>query len=252
MIVEYHRPKTIEEALRLMGRREVITLPLGGGTRLNQPSRNAYGVVDLQDLGLNGLNQRGNLLEIGATVTLQNLLNTPDLQTDLKKAIQLEATYNLRQTATVAGTLASADGRSPFLTAMLALDVSLKVQGAKGLEEYSLGEILPVRSKTLNGKIITQIVIPVQTRLAYESVARTPADLPIVCVAVARWSSGRTRLTVGGYGAIPLLAMDGAEPGGIELAAENAYSQAGDQWASADYRRETAATLARRCLSALE
>jgi CO/xanthine dehydrogenase FAD-binding subunit len=219
---------------------------------LNQPSNEAFEVVDLQALGLDGLNRRGNLLEIGATVTLQNLLNATGLQPALGKAIGLEATYNLRQIATVAGTLASADGRSPFVTAMLALDASLHVQSANGSEEVSLGDFLPVRLKTLHGKLITRIEIPAHVRLAYESVARSPADLPIVCVAVARWSSGRTRVAVGGYGPIPLLAMDGSEAGGAEAAAANAYSQAGDEWATADYRREMASILTRRCLAALE
>jgi CO/xanthine dehydrogenase FAD-binding subunit len=46
--------------------------------------------------------------------------------------------------------------------------------------------------------------------------------------------------------------MDGPEAGGIENAARNAYSQAGDQWASADYREEIAGILARRCLEKLK
>ena len=31
-ISEYHRPQTLEEALALLGRTEIVTLPLGGGT----------------------------------------------------------------------------------------------------------------------------------------------------------------------------------------------------------------------------
>jgi CO/xanthine dehydrogenase FAD-binding subunit len=35
---------------------------------------------------------------------------------------------------------------------------------------------------------------------------------------------------------------------GLDLAAQSAYSQAEDAWASAEYRQETAGVLARRCL----
>jgi CO/xanthine dehydrogenase FAD-binding subunit len=87
--------------------------------------------------------------------------------------------------------------------------------------------------------------------MAYESVARTPADLPIVCAAAAGWPSGRTRLALGGFGMAPLLALDGPEPEGAEIAARSAYSDAGDEWASAEYRREIAPVLARRCIEQL-
>lgn len=45
-----------------------------------------------------------------------------------------------------------------------------------------------------------------------------------------------------------MLAMDGTEADGLETAAGNAYHEANDEWASAEYRMDVAATLARRCL----
>jgi CO/xanthine dehydrogenase FAD-binding subunit len=90
--------------------------------------------------------------------------------------------------------------------------------------------------------------LPSNTRLAYESVARTPVDLPIVCAALAQWPSGRVRLALGGFGEAPVLAFDGPEPGGLEIAARDVYSRAGDEWASPEYRQEVAGTLAKRCL----
>jgi CO/xanthine dehydrogenase FAD-binding subunit len=110
-----------------------------------------------------------------------------------------------------------------------------------------LGEFLPLRPGNLGSKLITQIEIPFNAKLAFESVARTPADKPIVCAALAQWPSGRTRLALGGYGKVPLLAMDGTESEGIEAAARNAFHEATDEWASAEYRMDVAATLAKRC-----
>jgi CO/xanthine dehydrogenase FAD-binding subunit len=173
------------------------------------------------------------------------------LQEALIKAIRHEATYNLRQVATVAGTLVSANGRSPFTTAMLALDASIRIVSASKkaeAEEISLGDLLPFRTEMLRGRLITKVTIPSNTHLAYEYVARSPADLPIVCAAVSQWSSGRTRVALGGFGSEPVLAFDGPESGGVEAAAISAYSQAGDEWASANYRKEIAGILALRCL----
>ena len=45
-----------------------------------------------------------------------------------------------------------------------------------------------------------------------------------------------------------MLAMDGTEADGIDTAARNAYHEANDEWASAEYRMDVAATLAKRCL----
>ena len=70
--------------------------------------------------------------------------------------------------------------------------------------------------------------------------------------ALAVWPGGRTRVILGGYGAVPALASDGPEMGGEETAAQDAFSQAGDEWASAEYRMEIAPILVRRCLSQLE
>lgn len=250
MIIEYHRPNTLEEALKLLARREPVSVPLAGGSALNKPSPEQVAAVDLQSLGLDTLQVHGNYLELGAMVTLQMLLDADIPQAALKRAIQHEATHNLRQVATVAGTLVSAGGRSPFTTVFLALEAALTILPGDD-RPVSLGDLLPFRSERLRGRLITLVTIPLNVRLAYQYVARSPADLPIVCAAAAAWPSGRTRVALGGFGTAPVLAFDGTEPDGAEVAAQNAYSQAVDQWASAAYRQEVAGVLTRRCLKEL-
>jgi CO/xanthine dehydrogenase FAD-binding subunit len=206
--------------------------------------------VDLQALGLNKIHKSGNKLEIGATATLQALLDSTHIPSALQETIRLETTFNLRQMATVAGTLVACDGRSTFATAMLALDAKCSVISYQSSVIY-LGELLALRNELLQGKLITAITIPLNVKLAFETVARTPADKPIVCAVLAQWPSGRTRLALGGWGKSPLLAMDGNEPGGAEEAARNAFAEAGDEWASAEYRSEVAKVLVKRCLEKL-
>ena len=254
-ILEYHRPQTIDEALELLARPTPVTLPLAGGSALNRPSAEPFAAVDLQALGLNTVERRGNILVLGATLTLQALLDLPDLPPALQKAIEHEASYNLRQVATVAGTLIAAGGRSPFTTALLALDAALAWRSRRGTEDQGqldLGDLLPVRGERLRGRLVTQVSLPLNARLVYEYSARTPADRPIVCAAVAAWPSGRTRVALGGFGNAPVLALDGPEGGGVEAAVRNAYSGAEDEWASAEYRQEAAAVLALRCHQQVE
>lgn len=256
MIIEYHRPATVDEALQLLSRTNPETIPLAGGSVVTQPSSRSFAVVDLQALGLGGCETAGHQLHLGAMLTLQGLLDgcqdqsASRIPAALRKSIELEATYNLRQVASVAGTLVAADGRSAFTTAMLALDAVLTIQ--PGAEQVSLGNFLPFRKERLSGRLISRISIPLNANLAFEYVARTPYDLPILCVGLAAWPSGRLRLALGGFGSAPSLAFDGMEETGMDMAAQDACSQAGDEWASADYRQEIAGVLARRCLHTIK
>jgi CO/xanthine dehydrogenase FAD-binding subunit len=265
MITAYHRPQTLDEALTLLT--QPNTVPLGGGTLLSHASfqlsaglaTDSIEAVDLQLLGLNSLNRKGNELEIGATLTLQAFLESEHCPEAMKSALRLEAPLNIRNSATVAGALVTCDGRSTLATALLAMDAKLDYRPLTTGHSHSsvvngLGDFLPLRPRGL----ITSITIPTNVKLAFEYVSRTPADKPIVCVALAQWNSGRTRLAVGGFGKSPMLGMDGTESEGVDTsinsvqaAARNAFYEATDEWASAGYRMDVAATLATRCLNQL-
>jgi CO/xanthine dehydrogenase FAD-binding subunit len=249
MIIEYQRPTNIQEALSMLARKQPISYPLGGGTHLNRDTDMQYAVVDLQTIGLGAISKTGNLLKAGATATLQELLDFNGLPEDLYQSIKLEATTNLRQVATIAGTLVTASGRSPLATVLVALDASLQILALdKETQQSRLGDWLPLRAAREPGMLISQVSFPLNVKAAYERIARTPADQPIVCAAVVQWPSGRTRLSLGGWGDSPILAMDGPEAEGLEVAARSAYSHAEDEWASGEYRQEMAGILALRCL----
>ena len=257
MITAYHRPQTLDEALTLLT--QPNTLPLGGGTLLSKPTTDSVQVVDLQALGLDSLSKNGNNLELGATLTLQTLLESEHCPAPLKTALKLEAPLNIRNSATIAGALVACDGRSTFASMLLAMDAKLTVISNQS-SVIGIGEFLPLRPRGL----ITSITIPLNIKLAFEYVSRTPADKPIVCAALAQWNSGRTRLVLGGYGKSPMLAMNGSEADGadtstsdyvlrsVQAAARNTYHEATDEWASAEYRVDVAATLAKRCLESMQ
>jgi putative selenate reductase FAD-binding subunit len=249
MITNYYRPQTLEEALRLLSQPD--TRPLGGGTILLKQKDISFSVVDLQSTGLGTLRKSGDSLEIGATVSLQMLLDSPFVPKALKMALELEAPLNLRTMGTVAGALVTCTGGSPFSTAMLALDAKCVLMGDQQ-SMMRLGDLLPLREELLSQKLITRIDIPQEIKMGFEAVARTPADKPIVCAALAVWPSGRTRLALGGWGMTPTLAMDGNTPDGLEESARNAFSDATDDWASAEYRQELAGILAKRCLAEVQ
>jgi putative selenate reductase FAD-binding subunit len=108
-------------------------------------------VVDLQKLGLNALQKEGDHLKIGAMTTIQSLLQSSVISKELAAVAKQEASFNLRQAATIGGTIAARDGLSPLLTALLALDVNLLWLPGERL--VSLGEWLPLRGDWKQGLI---------------------------------------------------------------------------------------------------
>ena len=227
MIMQYHRPQTLEEALIFLS--QPNTRVLGGGTVLSHLVNGSFSVVDLQALGLDTLRRSGNTLEIGGAAKLQTLHDSKYASEILKTAIELDTTINLRTMGTVAGTLVTCDGRSPFGVLMLALDAKLSFE--PGQLQVSLGNYFPLRTTydiSRPGQLIINIEIPLNVEVAFETIARTPADKPIICAALVQWSSGRNRLTLGGWGPAPTLAFDGNESAGLEEAARNAASE--DAW----------------------
>jgi len=252
MITEYHRPDSLEELLSLVSRKSPRTIVLGGGLYINEIIKEPIAVADLQKLAMTAILSKGKKLQLGAAITLQELLGSDLIPTAVKKGIKHQETYNRRQVATLAGTLVAANGRSAVAGLFLALDAELAVLGEKAeMENIRLGDFLPVREEKLVGKVITEISIPVDVRLAYQYVARSPADLPIVAAAVCQWPSGRTRAVLIGYGDQPVMVLDGPNDVGIEEAARDAYSEAKDQWAGASYRSDIAGILVMRCLEEL-
>lgn len=250
MIREYFRPTSVDEALMLLSEDGKERKPLGGGTSLSRQQAGHFGVVDLQDAGLDRIEITGQGITVGAMVCLERLLAHPGVHTEIKRAIQIDAGENIRNMATIGGWLVSGDGRSLFSTALLALDATLTWEPDQ--QRVRLGDWLPLRWQSQSGVLMTEVMWSTAPRMVFEYVARSPKDRPILIVAVAQWGSGRTRVALGGFGDAPIIAMDGPDSSGVDLASRDAFYDAEDQWATAQYRREVAAKLALRCLQHLE
>ena len=274
---EYHKPATIDEAVSLLRRKSPRTVALSGGTWLNgEAPRDVGAVVDIAQLGLNKIERQSSppLLRIGAAVTLQQLVDAfapgqpqwPITALDvLSITAQAMASLNIRNRATIGGTLVTADSSSPLATALLVCDVDVVVQ-ADERRTLSLSAFLAYRERMLaEGMLVTHIEMPIpsaDTRAAYERVARTPKDYPIVC-AVARCATkdgiaGNMRVAVGGVSPTPIRLNN------LEFALEKkpvrdyldsalqdaikTLSPQSDWLGSAEYRAEMAHVLTRRAI----
>lgn len=265
-LTEYHQPTTLDEALKLLRRTSVKTVPLAGGTSLvPEAARDVQAVVDLNALDLSFIqtsevSKDFGSLTIGATTKLQALIDheAGHAYADgvLVTAILDAASRNTREAASLAGSIVAAPRNSPLFTALLALDARLIVRTARGTREDEVA--LPYWTPQPRSLILRVILpaLPANTHAAYEKVARTPADLPIVCVAVRatidREQLHDIRLALGGVAEKPIVITRPA--GSIEELAQLAVATvtpADDYFATAAYRREMIGVLTKRALSHL-
>ncbi len=246
----YIRPRSLEEALQALAANPEAR-PMGRGFFLLGSQKYRGPVIDLQDLGLDTLRREGNEWVLGATLPLQALLEHPDVPETWQALVRRAAPYPQRAQMTAAGSLVAADGRSLWAAALLALDARLTLmKQGEPTQTVHVGDWLPLRAEW-RGWLMTEIRISQVPQLAWEAVARSPADRPLLLAAVAGWPRGRTRVVVGGWGDAPRLALDGPTAHGAVVAAQNAAYDAQDHLASAEYRREVAQVLVRRCLQRL-
>jgi hypothetical protein len=222
MIIEYQRPKTIEEAVQLLSRDRPRSKPLGGGAFLSQNNGEEIAVVDIQSLELNQIAQKGESRIIGAATTLEDLLNCDSICDDLKTAIGLEAPINTRNIATVAGAVVASTGNSPFATCLLAMDT--ETIWLPGEKRVTLGNWLPLR-KFAPGVLLKSFNWSETISLRYFGVGRSPFDRPFLCIALAIWPSGRVRIILGAKElTTPALVLDGRGHESFEAALINACS----------------------------
>lgn len=267
--LEYLRPTTLEEALALLRRPDVRTVPLAGGVWLVPRLRRDVdvpdplaspvdAVVDLADLGLDGIDLQGEpgngWLALGATTTLAQIADSAICREIaggiLAQAAQREAPVNQRNVATVAGVALGAPSQSELLLALLAL-------AGHAVVDAGQPRLIPLHDLVANpgllaGGLVTTVRLPWPAATVgggLARVARTPGDAPIVAAAAVADAAGG-RLAVGGVAAEPLL-LRLAAGDDLEAALNAALEGAevlSDWQGSSEYRRAMALVLSRRAL----
>lgn len=265
---EYHRPTDIDEAIRLLRRKDVCTAILAGGIGvIGQGDPEIEAVVDLSDLGLDFIEHDGGVLRLGAMVRLQTIVEELSDVADglLSDAARRMAGWHVRNAATLGGVLFSGSIHNPLSVALAALRARVRIHWQAGEVPFWSDLANQVRLKRLQGQIMTAVTInlPEGIGTGYEQVARTPSDSPIVCAAAVVSPSGAgefiAHIAVGGMLhdlALVSTTIPGDNPTlGVEMAmndivrdnaAETVFLS--NYLGSAEYRRSVAPILARRAL----
>jgi carbon-monoxide dehydrogenase medium subunit len=271
---QYHDPKTLAEAVGLLGSLDNAKLLAGGQSlmpMLNMRFVLPDHVIDLNLVeGMSGIKESAGALEIGA-MTRQRDLEFSDLVKAkcplLHQAIMHIGHRQTRNRGTIGGSLCHLDPAAELVSVAAAHDATVVVAGPNGTREiafadFPAGYLTPAIE--LN-EIVTTIRIPLWPaghKAAFVEFARRHGDFAIVSAAallqVDNGKIARASLTVGGVAVAPVraaeveMAITGQAPTSdlFAKACESCRSidAMADIHASADYRRHLAAVLSRRAL----
>ncbi|KAA3662840.1 MAG: hypothetical protein DWQ04_12385 [Chloroflexi bacterium] len=260
-ISAFYRANSLEEALELLNKPD--TKPIGGGAHLLSTDVSCA-VIDLQDLGLNQIEQQNDALVVGGTTRLAELAayladqdgGAAELLADV---IHKAGPNTYRNAATVAGTLARRLPDSEWLSTLLAFNATVTLHNPNEIT-LSVADYLAEAERPFG--IITHLTIPMPAgQGSTHRVARTPADYPIVSVTGWQPEGGAVALAVTGLGKRPFRLLDAEtavtnqiNADTISAAANTAKSanqHPGDFRGDAAYRAEMASTLTRRVLETL-
>jgi len=276
----YHRPKHIDEAIRLLSEPEAGRTIIAGGTDLLVNPRYLVGVrevVDLRDLGLayitgpeDGASQ--GTITIGACATMRQVARSPVIQAladgILARGAAVCGSPNIRNMATLGGNTASALPSADTPPALLALDALVVLAGPQGRRAVPLVDFFTGPAQTIRqpGEVIAEFQVPQPDpplRGGFYKIGRTAEDISIVNAAVTlRMRAGviaQARIALGAVAPTPLRAraaeasLEGQPP--IEEIFQRAAAVAAeetrpisDHRASADYRRRMSGVATLRAL----
>jgi len=257
--VEYARPETIDDAVRLLSSRDNARPLAGGQTLINVMKVRAAAPDLVVDLGripeLREIRVAGDgSLELGAMVTYAELIENEDVLA--KRPILAEvaitiADVQVRNRGTVGGNVCANDPTNHFPPLMAALDAKMTIRGIEGERTISVDDFFAgvYMTAVAPGELLTKVTIPAQRPGqgdGWASVTVGKDGTGIVHVA-ATVSDANARVAIGCVAATPVVITTAAD----EVAVRDAVHSAGldppsDVHASADYRRHLAEVLAAR------
>jgi aerobic carbon-monoxide dehydrogenase medium subunit len=255
--VEYARPASVQEALRLLSEHDGARALAGGQTLLNVMKARAASpdiVVDLQDLNeLRGIELASDgTLELGAMTTYTEVIASAEARARpiLGDVCAQIADVQVRNRGTLGGNVCSNDPSNHLPPLFVAVGATMTIAGADGertvpAEEFFLGVYMTAAGP---GELLTKISVPPGKNDGFASV---PIGKDGTCIVNAAASvDGQIRLAIGCVDAVPvLLRPETAQKDAVVEAVRAApFEPPSDVHATADYRRHLAEVLAMRAV----
>jgi aerobic carbon-monoxide dehydrogenase medium subunit len=256
--VEYARPETVDEAVRLLAGRDNARALAGGQSLVNVMKVRVASPDVVVDIGriaeLKTINAVGGGLELGAGVTYSELIESDDVRAArpiLADVALRIADVQVRNRGTLGGNICSNDPTNHFPPVLAAIGANMTIRSLEGertvgAEQFFEGVFM---TAVAPGELLTKVIVPpLEGGDGFASVSIGKDGTGIVNVA-AHVANGNARIAIGCVAATPVVVTAAAD----EVAVRDAVESAGldppsDVHASADYRRHVAAVCAVRAL----
>ncbi len=196
---EYHRPVSVDDAVRLHSDLGDCARFWAGGTDLVLQWKreiikplHCIDVTALRDLRFID-DKDANLIRIGSLCTLSDLEKTasrdPWLKT-LADVARLMCTVQTRTIATIGGNLCNASPAGDLIPTLIAMGAYLEISGPDGGRQLAVEELMTAPGKTSlqPAELLTTICIPRESKPragAYRRIDRTVVDIALVSAAAA-------------------------------------------------------------------
>lgn len=267
---EYHRPQTLDEAVRLLADTEDAKVLAGGHSlvpamkfRLAQPKA----IIDISRIAdLSYIREADGQIQIGAMTTHNDIERSKLLRDKcplLTEAAAQIGDVQVRNKGSIGGSLAHADPAADWPAAILALDAELVIAGSGSLRTVKAsGFFVEMMQTTVQpNEILTEIRVPVTGKsVAYVKFAQKASGFAIA--GVASWidkQDRQVRVGITGIAAKPYraqaveqtLAGRAINPGSIAEAARKAaqgVEPLNDIHASSSFRAHLAEVNTRRSI----
>ena len=276
---DYHAPTTRHEVLELLAQHGHDAKVLAGGQSLmpmmNLRLARPAVVVDINRVeGLSGIACDGGGMTVGAMTRQRALERSGEVQRLfplISAAIPHIAHFQIRNRGTIGGSLAHSDPAAEIPALCLALDAVISASSSEGVRSIAACDLVlgPLTTALEPEELLTQVRLPAldgdgEWRWGFREVCRRDGDFALVgAIALLRLDEENVcreaRIAMFGVGDGPArmaeaeASLEGrtvdsgarAEAGALVSAAVSPWS---DIHASAEYRKEVSAVMARRAL----
>ena len=262
--VEYARPSSVDDAVRLLASNEGARALAGGQTLVNVMKARAASpdvLVDLSRLEeLRSITVSGDELRLGAMATYTQIMGSSEV--DVSRPILAEvaaqiADVQVRNRGTIGGNVCSNDPTNHLPPLLVALGASMTIRGESGertvsADEFFLGVYMTVVAE---GELLLSVSVPAAANAAdgFSSIT-IGRDGTCLANAAASLAGDSVRIALGCVDAVPvLLTPTSSDENSVRQAVEEArLDPPADVHASADYRRHLAAVCAVRSVQQAE
>jgi carbon-monoxide dehydrogenase medium subunit len=259
---EYHRPKTMKDALSLL-RKVENAKPLAGGQslvaalklRLARPAA----LVDLGALEeLRGIKLEGGTLTIGALTRHSEVAASKDVAIGIPALARLAdgiGDRQVRNLGTLGGSLANNDPAADYPAAVLGLGATVVTNKREIAADKFFTGLYETALRP--GEVIVSVAFPLPKRAAYVKFRNPASRFALVGVFVSE-SAGTVRVAVTGAGkegafrakTIEKRLSENFSPDAISKVKINPEDLSSDVHASAEYRAHLVTVLAQRAVAA--